>query len=223
MPLEHLESSVEVDNLSVRYLHAGEGPPMLLLHGEGTSSKTWLHNIESLSKFFSLFAPDLSSLRNLEASHSLLDGLEYGARILSQFMSALEIDRAHLVGFSSGGVLTDLIVLRYPERVHRQVIISGLGLRYELYQRDKNHAEDRVRLEEPDRQILMKRPVLLITGEMDRMIPCEAVCYVVARNPLAKWVIVPDSHHLVHEEYPEVVNRHIISYCIEAPVNQFCG
>lgn len=189
---------------------------MLLLHGSGMSSIAWRQNIGTLSKYFSLYVPDLPDFENSLKTHPFAHSLDQYAEIVYGFMSALDIDRAHLVGLSLGGAIADLLALRHPEKVHRLVLISALGLRGETN-------IDSQKLQELERESLMKRPVLIITGESDPSIRCDAVCYIVARNPLARWVIIPDGRHLLQEECAEAVNRHIISYCIETPVNTFCG
>lgn len=189
---------------------------MLLLHGPGLSSAAWRHNIGTLSKYFSLYVPDLPGFGNSSTPQSFAHSLDQYAEIVYGFMSALSIDRAHLVGLSLGGAIADLVALRHPEKVHRLVLISALGLRWATNL-------DSQELQELERQRLTKRPVLIITGESDPSIRCDTVRYIVARNPLVRWVIIPDGRHLLQEESAEAVNRHIISYCIETPVNAFCG
>lgn len=189
---------------------------MLLLHGPGMSSAAWQHNIGTLSNYFSLYVPDLPGFGDSPTTRSFDYSLDQYAEIVYGFTSMLDIDRAHLVGLSLGGAVGDLLALKHPERVHRLVLISALGLRGTVN-------FDSRKLQEVERESLMKRPVLIITGESDPAVRCDAVCYVVARNPLARWVIIPDGRHLLQEECAEAVNRHIISYCIETPVNTLCG
>ncbi|MEK6570591.1 MAG: alpha/beta hydrolase, partial [Bacteroidota bacterium] len=222
---------------------------MLLLHGSGMSSSTWRHNIEPLSEYFSVYALDFPGFDD-PAQHFLPDHiLEESAERVYGVISALAIDRAHLVGNSIGGSIAALVTLQRPEKVHRLVLIGAVGLREAPYFEAKNTGHqtnslaemialsgqspevplkaarlfDPQMLQELEKQSLVGRPVLIITGENDPFIHREAVCYIAARNPVAKCVIIPEAGHLPHEEQPEVVNRQIISYCIEVPVSTFCG
>lgn len=49
----------DIDGVRTRYLYAGDGPPLLLLHGVGMSADCFLRNIHPLASRFSVFVPDL--------------------------------------------------------------------------------------------------------------------------------------------------------------------
>ena len=51
------ERNLEVGGSSVRYPTAGEGPPLVLLHGVGTSALEWNRAIPALARGRSVFAP----------------------------------------------------------------------------------------------------------------------------------------------------------------------
>jgi pimeloyl-ACP methyl ester carboxylesterase len=53
------EHNLEVGGSSVRYPTAGEGPPLVLLHGVGTSALEWNRAIPALARGRSVYAPDL--------------------------------------------------------------------------------------------------------------------------------------------------------------------
>jgi 2-hydroxymuconate-semialdehyde hydrolase len=53
------ERNLEVGGSSVRYPTAGEGPPLVLLHGVGTSALEWNRTIPALARGRSVYAPDL--------------------------------------------------------------------------------------------------------------------------------------------------------------------
>ena len=50
---------VTVDGIRTHYVAAGEGEPLLLLHGLGASLMAWALNIEPLSQKFSVYAIDI--------------------------------------------------------------------------------------------------------------------------------------------------------------------
>ncbi len=53
------ECSVTLDGVRWRYLRAGSGPPLLLLHGFMAYSFSWRFNMEALSQHFTVYAIDL--------------------------------------------------------------------------------------------------------------------------------------------------------------------
>lgn len=219
--LNFSKSNVDVDGIAIPYVKEGNGPPMLLLHGSGMSSVTWRHNIHFLSKYFSLYVLDLPFSGKKPPFHFSHHTLDNCAETVFHLMLALNIDRAHLVGISLGGVVAALFSLRYPEKVHRLVLINAAGLRGEgcLVQAYGGLHE----LLELGRQVLSRRSVLIITGGSSPLIHLDAVCSIAARNPLVKCVIIPDAGALPHEERPEAVNHHIVLFCVGTPVSALCG
>jgi 2-hydroxy-6-oxonona-2,4-dienedioate hydrolase len=49
----------QVGRVRIRYVSAGSGAPMLLMHGLGGSIESWMHNIDDLAKSFRVIAFDL--------------------------------------------------------------------------------------------------------------------------------------------------------------------
>jgi len=74
------------------YLVAGEGPPVVLLHGGGGDSRQWVPNLEALACQHLVYAPDIPGFGS---SKPLLDSysLPSLASFVRGFMEALELDR----------------------------------------------------------------------------------------------------------------------------------
>jgi pimeloyl-ACP methyl ester carboxylesterase len=53
------EQNVEIDGLPIRYLSAGEGPPLVLLHGAGDNALDWRLVMPTLAATHRVYAPDL--------------------------------------------------------------------------------------------------------------------------------------------------------------------
>jgi pimeloyl-ACP methyl ester carboxylesterase len=53
------EHNVEIDGLPIRYLAAGEGPPLILLHGVGDNALDWRWVMPALARDHRIYAPDL--------------------------------------------------------------------------------------------------------------------------------------------------------------------
>ena len=119
------ERSVEMGGSSTRYLTAGEGPPLVLLHGVWTSATEWNRVIPALARGRSVYAPDL-----LEPGRG--DGEGYGpaslAAFVAKFLDALQIERASVVGNSLGGLVALHLALSRPSRVHALCLADSGGL-----------------------------------------------------------------------------------------------
>lgn len=123
--------TVEVGGRSIRYLKHGEGEETaILLHGFGGDLNNWLFNQEVLADGRAVYALDFpghgGSTKEVEGT---LDEL---AGVVSGFMDALGIERAHLVGHSMGGAVAATLALARPERVASLVLIASAGLGPEI-------------------------------------------------------------------------------------------
>ncbi len=116
-----------------RYRQAGDGPPLLLLHGMGVATSANSHDllIPHLAARFRVLAPDLLGFglgtRQVEAGPTFELILEQ----LREFMDRLGLARMHVVGHSLGGWLGGLLAYQSPQRLGRLVMLSSAGLNRE--------------------------------------------------------------------------------------------
>jgi 4,5:9,10-diseco-3-hydroxy-5,9,17-trioxoandrosta-1(10),2-diene-4-oate hydrolase len=123
------ERYVDIDGFRARCLCAGEsGPPVVLLHGLGASAEIWRPNIGPLASRNRVFAPDLPGFGRT----GIPGWMDYSpaaySRFVRDFMNALGIGRAGLVGHSLGGGIALRVVLDEPRCVVRLVLASSAGL-----------------------------------------------------------------------------------------------
>ena len=115
------ERRVEVQGLPTRYLAAGEGPPLVLLHALGESALDWRWVLPALTRTYSVYAPDLPGFG--DSAKPLVDySPTFFARFISGYLDALGLERAAVAGNSLGGLVALRLALSEPERV------SALGL-----------------------------------------------------------------------------------------------
>jgi pimeloyl-ACP methyl ester carboxylesterase len=123
--------SVRAAGVRTSYLEAGQGPPVVLLHGLGATNASLLTTLWDLAEDHRVIAPDLpgfgDSAKPLRAYHAA-----FFARWLEGFLDALGIERADVVGNSMGGRIALEIGLRAPERVGHLVLLmpSPAFIRY---------------------------------------------------------------------------------------------
>jgi pimeloyl-ACP methyl ester carboxylesterase len=121
------EHNLEIDGLPTRYLSAGEGPPLVLLHGAGDNALDWRWVIPDLAAAHRVYAPDLPG-----SPDSARPAADYSPaffeRFAAGFLDALEIGPATFVGNSFGGLIALRLALAEPTRVTALVLVDSAGL-----------------------------------------------------------------------------------------------
>ena len=121
------EQNVEVDGFSIRYLSAGQGPPLVLLHGAGNNSLDWQWVMPTLAATYRIYAPDLPG-----SPDSARPKVDYSPgffeRFVAAFVDTLNIGRAVFVGNSLGGLIALRLALSEPTRVIALVLLDSAGL-----------------------------------------------------------------------------------------------
>lgn len=99
------ERWMSVDGGSMRYLRAGSGPALILVHGLLGYSFSWRYVIPALAPYFSVYAPDMLGAGFSERASGIDYSMAATARRLVQFVSKLEIPSGSfdLLGTSHGG------------------------------------------------------------------------------------------------------------------------
>jgi len=117
----------EVEGHRVHYVHKGEGPPVLLLHGGGTWLYSWRNVIDSMAEHFTVLAVDLPG-HGYTMSESPEYTLDDFSAFIGQVLNHQGWERATLVGNSWGGGWALYFAQQYPERVSALVLIGPAGL-----------------------------------------------------------------------------------------------
>jgi len=99
------ERCVQVDGARMRYLQAGSGSPLVLLHGLMGYSFSWRFNLPVLSKYATVYAPDLIGAGFSDRPAQLDCRLCAIADRVLQFLKAVEITDFDLLGTSHGGAV----------------------------------------------------------------------------------------------------------------------
>lgn len=119
------EKFVEVRGRQVYVEQAGEGEPVVLLHGFCCSSFTWREVIPGLAEHHRVIAPDLPGFgyteRPCNPQAYRFAGL---GRTVLDLLDRLGVEEAHLVGHSFGGALALWLAERYPERVRSLTLVA---------------------------------------------------------------------------------------------------
>jgi len=127
---------------SIHYRDVGEGPVVVLLHGEISSLHTWDKWIERLSQDFRVIAIDLPGSGLTSAPHCIDDTEEtcaenlsgnYLAHTFEYFIEDLGIDKFSLVGSSYGGYLAaQYTAHQHPEKIDKLILMTPMGFQQDL-------------------------------------------------------------------------------------------
>lgn len=120
------EQRIKVGELNFNVATAGEGPPVLLLHGWPDMWQMWRHQMEALvASGHRVIAPDL---RGFGESDRPSDVEQYGLLDIvgdvTGIMDQLGVERTSLVGHDWGAAVAWLMASFVPERVERLVAVS---------------------------------------------------------------------------------------------------
>lgn len=110
----------------IHYLTAGDGPPLLALHGLGATGAIWLPVFADLTERFTVIAPDRPG-RGLSTPVDYREtGFgEFGVEYLVALLDALGIDETAVVANSLGGFQALALARDHPERVSRCCLVGG--------------------------------------------------------------------------------------------------
>lgn len=116
-----------------RVIEAGEGEPLLLLHGTGGHAENYVRNIAPLSRHYRVIAIDF-----LWHGRSQTGGFE--PQVLPPLvdqvrdvLDTLKIARAHVEGQSMGGWVAMLFALAHAQRVAKLILTTPMGYRPDGY------------------------------------------------------------------------------------------
>jgi pimeloyl-ACP methyl ester carboxylesterase len=109
------------------YRMAGSGPALLLLHGIGDSSESWLPVMEALARDHTVIAPDLLGHGGSDKPRADYAVAAY-ANGMRDLLDILDIERVTVVGHSLGGGVAAQLSYQYPERCERLVLVASGGV-----------------------------------------------------------------------------------------------
>ena len=125
------EWEIELHGHRVIYRIAGDGPPVVLIHGMVNSSKHWEEVALRLADRYTVVAPDLLGHGD---SAAVRGDYSLGAHACSirDLLTTIGIERATIVGHSLGGGIAMQFFYQFPQRVERLALISSGGLGHEV-------------------------------------------------------------------------------------------
>jgi pimeloyl-ACP methyl ester carboxylesterase len=115
---------LQLNGARIHYLRAGDGPPLLLIHGVVGSASIWRLNIPALARHATVYALDLLGMGGSERVPDLAAGLEDTAHRVLATMDALGVAQADVAAASHGGSVAMMLAALAPERVRSLILFA---------------------------------------------------------------------------------------------------
>lgn len=112
---------IRIDKLIMYYELQGQGDPLVLITGLGSNATIWFRQLPALSEHYKVLAFDNRGTgRTAKPEYEYtISQMAYDTRYL---MDALQMEPAHVFGFSMGGMIAQELALQWPEAVKSLVL-----------------------------------------------------------------------------------------------------
>jgi 4,5:9,10-diseco-3-hydroxy-5,9,17-trioxoandrosta-1(10),2-diene-4-oate hydrolase len=127
---------IETAGYRLHYHEAGDGEPVVFLHGSGPGVSAWSNFRGNLPVFAQHFRTILLDMPGFgQSAMPTLDRLypQIAAEATKELLDTLGIDKASLLGNSMGGYAAAEFALAYPDRLGRLVLMGPAGLAVNVF------------------------------------------------------------------------------------------
>ncbi|MER7015264.1 alpha/beta fold hydrolase [Saccharopolyspora sp. NPDC000359] len=119
---------LRTDRGVLRYHEAGDGPPLLMLHGSGPGVTGWRNfrgNLPVFAQHFRCLVLEFPGfgVSDPTGAHPMVAAPDAVVR----FLDGLGLEQVDVIGNSMGGIVATRFAISHPERVRRMVTIGGMG------------------------------------------------------------------------------------------------
>ena len=115
---------ISINERSLSFLEAGQGEALALLHGIGSSARSWMAQIEGLSDAFHVVAWNAPGYAQSTRLSDPSPTVEAYAEIFAHFLQSQMITHCHVVGHSLGALMAARFACNHPERVMSLTLAS---------------------------------------------------------------------------------------------------
>ncbi len=119
-----MSRTAEVDGVQLRYLTAGHGPTVILLHGYAETSRMWRPIIPLLAEKFTVIAPDLPGIGDSAIPPNGLD-MKTSASRIHELVRSLGVEKARVVGHDIGLMVAYAYATQFPTETEKLVVMDA--------------------------------------------------------------------------------------------------
>lgn len=134
--------SIRINDLDVNYEIAGEGQPLVMIHGLGSSLRDWEMQVPEFSKHYKVVTFDVRGHGRSSKPRGPYS-IPMFAKDAANLMRELDIVPAHVLGISMGGMIAYQLAVNHPELLRSlvaanctpELLIQTFGERFQMWQR----------------------------------------------------------------------------------------
>ena len=232
---------IQLNGVKHYYEVYGEGPPLLLIHGNRTGIPGFAPQIEYFAKKYKVYSIDCRGRGHSEAGTDSLT-FEGMAKDLSEFIDKLKLDSVCIIGKSDGAIIALLMAIHYPKQIRKIAAFAPnvepdtnslypetvQSIHDERIEAEKMLAKKdtsrnwlvekwRLRLDEFQPHIpasdlnKIEIPVLIMAGDRD-VIKEEHILFIYRNIKYSNLAILTGESHHVASAHPEIFNQTIDRY-----------
>jgi len=112
----------QVNGISMYYQVHGRGEPLVMIQGFGGGHEGWFFQTRAFREHFQVIVFDNRGIGKTERSPNPYS-IETMAEDTVRLMDSLEIEKAHVLGMSLGGIVAQEVAIGHPERVMKLVLV----------------------------------------------------------------------------------------------------
>ncbi len=135
MSNQEIAKNIKTGSFNTNYHDIGDGEEIMFIHGSGPGVSAWANwrlCIPSLSKDFRIIAPDMAGFGYTQRVKGINYNMDVWVNQIINLMDELNIEKTNLVGNSFGGALALALVIKYPDRFKKIVLMGSMGVEFEL-------------------------------------------------------------------------------------------
>jgi pimeloyl-ACP methyl ester carboxylesterase len=183
------EGSTDADGTQVRYIEAGRGDPVVILHGEAVAGPTTLD--ELLADGYHVVALKVPGVR--ATAQPLAAAARNLARTMSRAAAQVGLARYRLVSDTEGSAVALWQAIDFPEQVESLVLIAPQPAESDASGELANRLGD------------VKAPTLLVFGTRDTAISPSTGRFYRERIPNSHYVLIYEAGHAVEQDRPQAL------------------
>ena len=116
---------IQVKDRTIHYIQAGQGKPLVLVHGFAGSTYTWRYLIPLLAQHNTVYALDLLGFGLSDKPVDANYNLRAQGQLVIDFIDALKLAPVELVGHSMGGVIVSCAAVQAPKKIDKLVVMDA--------------------------------------------------------------------------------------------------
>ncbi len=118
---------INIGEYRIRYFEEGQGETLILIHGLGQAMYTFRKNVRVLSEHCHVISIDLLG-HGFSSKPEIDYSIDDFSKLIVDFMNAMEIQKASLLGFSTGAIIALDVAIKYPQYVKQLFLLSPGGV-----------------------------------------------------------------------------------------------